>query len=149
MILRRISSLYIGTQKTVGEKHRAAQTGIVTERDVLRALADHGANALTMPVSRFMSLPLAVVPADAFVYLAIGRMSRMKIRHLGVTDKSGKSSARCPARDLWVACERSDLAWRRDRSGAGRARLGSAWAKLPQVAAALLAEDVSAQKLPR
>ena len=89
MILRRISSLYIGTQKTVGEKHRAAQTGIVTERDVLRALADHGANALTMPVSRFMSLPLAVVPADAFVYLAIGRMSRLKIRHLGVTDESG------------------------------------------------------------
>ena len=37
-----------------------------------------------------MSLPLAVVPADAFVYLAIGRMSRLKIRHLGVTDESGE-----------------------------------------------------------
>lgn len=148
MILRRISSLYIGTHKTVGEKHRAGETGIVTERDVLRAIADHGANALTMPVSRFMSLPLAVVPADAFVYLAIGRMSRLKIRHLGVTDESGNIIGALSGRDL-LRLRASEAISLGDEIDQARDvhDLGSAWAKLPQVAAALLAEDVSAQNV--
>jgi CBS domain-containing protein len=148
MILRRISSLYIGTQKTVGEKHRAAETGIVTERDILRALADHGANALTMPVSRFMSLPLAVVPADAFVYLAIGRMARLKVRHLGVTDESGYIIGALSGRDLLQlrASEAISLGDEIDQARNVH-DLGLAWAKLPQVAAALLAEDVSAQNV--
>ena len=149
MILRRISSLYIGTQTTIGDKHhRAAQTGIVTERDILRALADHGANALTMPVSRFMSLPLAVVPADAFVYLAIGRMSRLKIRHLGVTDESGAIIGALSGRDL-LRLRASEAISLGDEIDQARDvhDLGAAWAKLPQVAAALLSEDVSAQNV--
>ena len=40
-----------------------------------------------------MSKPLATVPADAFVYRAIGRMSRAKIRHLGAVDETALSSA--------------------------------------------------------
>ncbi len=148
MILRRISSLYIGTRKTVGDKHRAAETGIVTERDVLRALADHGANALAMPVSRFMSLPLAVVPAESFVYLAIGRMSRLKVRHLGVIDESGYIVGALSGRDL-LRLRASEAISLGDEIDQARDvhELGLAWAKLPQVAAALLHEDVSAQNV--
>ena len=53
-----------------------------------------------MPVARFMSLPLAVVPAEAFVYLAIGRMSRLKVRHLGVVDETGDIVGALSGRDL-------------------------------------------------
>lgn len=145
MILKRISSLYIATRKDAGARHRAAETGIITERDILRALADHGADALAMPVSRFMSLPLAVVPADAFVYLAIGRMSRMKIRHLGVTDETGHLVGALSGRDL-LRLRASEAISLGDEIDQARDvhDLGLAWAKLPQVAAALLAEDVSA-----
>ena len=58
-------------------------------RDLLRAVATHGAEALDMPIDRFMSKPLITVPADAFVYRAIGRMNRVKVRHLGAVDEAG------------------------------------------------------------
>lgn len=148
MILKRISSLYIGTRKDAGTRHRPAETGVITERDVLRALADHGANALAMPVLRFMSLPLAVVSAEAFVYLAIGRMSRLKIRHLGVVDETGRIVGALSGRDL-LRLRASEAISLGDEIDQARDvhDLGSAWAKLPQVAAALLAEDVSASNV--
>ena len=43
----------------------------MTERDILRAIAANGADALALPVAQAMSRPLATVPADAFAYLAI------------------------------------------------------------------------------
>ena len=79
---------------------KAAETGIVTERDVLRAIARFGAAALDLPVGQIMSQPLAAVPADAFVYRAIGRMNRLKTRHLGVVDESGCVVGALSARDL-------------------------------------------------
>ena len=66
----------------------------------LRAIAAQGAEALTHPVRDFMSKPLAVVPADAFIYRAIGRMSRLAIRHLGVVDEGGNVIGALSARDL-------------------------------------------------
>ena len=77
-----------------------AETGIVTERDVLRALAKDGAAALDQPVSALASRPLAAVPADAFCYLAVSRMNRLGIRHLGVTDEQGFVVGALSARDL-------------------------------------------------
>ena len=77
-----------------------AETGIITERDLLRAVARQGDAALAMPVEQFMSRPLAVVPADAFVYRAIGRMSRLNVRHLGVVDEAGCVIGALSARDL-------------------------------------------------
>ena len=86
---QRISSLYVRPAHHDGDRPRASDTGIITERDVLRAVSSHGADALAMPVGRLMSKPLAAVPADAFVYRAIGRMSRLRVRHLGVVDDAG------------------------------------------------------------
>ncbi len=79
---------------------KAADAGIVTERDVLRAIARLGAAALDLPVGQIMSRPLASVPADAFVYRAIGRMNRLKTRHLGVIDEAGRVVGALSARDL-------------------------------------------------
>ena len=44
--------------------------------------------------------PRAMIPADAFVYLAIGRMSRLAVRHLGVVDETGEVIGALSARDL-------------------------------------------------
>ena len=58
----RISSLYVCPGPGHRENPPASETGIITERDVLRALATYGATALQMPVEQLMSKPLAVVP---------------------------------------------------------------------------------------
>lgn len=125
-----------------------AGTGIVTERDVLRALAKDGAAALAMPVQVLMSRPLAVVPAEAFVYRAIGRMSRLAIRHLGVIDENGHIVGALSARDLLRvrAAEAVSLGDEIDEAQDAPS-LGRAWAKLPHVASGLLSEGVSGRDI--
>ena len=100
MTKERISSLYVRSSRADASGIRARDAGIITERDLLRALAQHGADALDLPVEQFMSKPLATVPADAFVYHAIARMSRLKIRHLGAVDDDGAIVGALTARDL-------------------------------------------------
>ena len=95
----RISTVYVAPH-VVPCGVKAAEAGIVTERDLLRAIARFGAAALDLPVGQIMSRPLAAVPADAFVYRAIGRMNRLKTRHLGVADESGRVVGALSARDL-------------------------------------------------
>jgi DNA polymerase-3 subunit epsilon/CBS domain-containing protein len=95
MTKNRISSLFVGQP---GGAPR--DTGIITERDIMRGLVADGAAALARPVEMAMSRPLATVPADAFAYLAVSRMNRLKVRHLGVTDEAGKVVGALSARDL-------------------------------------------------
>ena len=61
--------------------------GILTEHDVIKALAAHGAAALTMHVDTMMSSPVVTMPPDAFLFAAIARMHRLGIRHLAITDQ--------------------------------------------------------------
>lgn len=145
LIGERTSSFYVRAPGKDEKEPRASDAGIITERDVLRAIGEHGGEALAMPVERFMSKPLAVVPADAFVYRAIGRMSRLRIRHLGVVDDAGRIVGALSARDLLRlrAGEAVSLDDEID-SATDIHGLGAAWAKLPHVAASLLAESVSA-----
>jgi CBS domain-containing protein len=123
-----------------------ADAGIVTERDLLRAIAEHGAGALALPVERCMTAPLATVPADAFIYRAIGRMSRLRIRHLGVVDEAGTVVGALSARDLLRlrASEAVSLGDEID-AAADAPDLAAAWARLPHVAASLMAEGVPAR----
>ena len=128
----------------VGDTLQASEAAIVTERDVLRALAQHGAEALTRPVSDFASKPLAAVPAGAFIYRALGRMARLKLRHLAVVDDSGAVVGMISARDLLRlrAQEATILGDGIDQADTVP-QLATAWAHLPQAAAALVAEGVS------
>lgn len=144
----RISSVFVQPPQETSGAPRASETGIVTERDALRAIAKNGGDALGRPVAQLMSKPLAVVPADAFVYRAIGRMNRLGIRHLGVVDEAGRVIGALTARDLLRlrASEAVSLGDEIDQAGDVHA-LGAAWAKLPQVAAALVAEDVSGRNV--
>jgi signal-transduction protein with cAMP-binding, CBS, and nucleotidyltransferase domain len=59
---------------------------IITEKDLLRAVAKHGASALSAPLITYASSPVATIRAEAFIYVALGRMSRLKLRHLVCVD---------------------------------------------------------------
>jgi DNA polymerase-3 subunit epsilon/CBS domain-containing protein len=148
MMSAQISSLFVRSPQADAEQIQAHETGIITERDLLRALSEHGAGALDLPVERLMSRPLKAVPADAFIYRAIGLMSRLKIRHLGAVDETGSVIGALSARDLLRlrASEAIALGAEFDLANDAHA-LAAAWAKIPQVAAALLAEDVSARDI--
>ena len=109
----------------------------------MRALAERDAQALALPVGAVMSRPLACVPADAFAYRAIGRMNRLKIRHLGVTDEDGAIVGALSARDLLRLRAEEAVSLGDEIDMAERLpELARAWAKLPQVTSALLAEGI-------
>lgn len=146
LIKGRISSLYVAPPDIAHDRLPAFAAGIITERDVLRALAIEGEGALKLGIEQFISRPLATIPADAFVYRAIGRMSRLRIRHLGVTDEAGFVTGALSARDLLRlrAGEAVSLGDEIDEADTVPA-LGAAWAKLPHVSASLLAEGLGAR----
>lgn len=143
-----LSSLYVRPAGGGERPLRPDDLGIITERDLLRALDAHGGETLDQPVERFMSKPIATAPADAFVYRAIGRMNRMRLRHLGATDESGFVIGSLSARDLLRlrAGEAVSLGDEIDQADSVPA-LAAAWAKLPSVASALMAEKVSARNV--
>jgi CBS domain-containing protein len=148
MTNEKISALYVRGPRAALDDLKAVEAGIVTERDVLRAIDRLGAAALELPVGRIMSNPLASVPADAFVYRAIGRMNRLKIRHLGVIDEAGLVVGALSARDLLRlrAGEAISLGDEIDDAADAHA-LSVAWAKLPRVAEVLLAEGLSGRAI--
>lgn len=63
-------------------------TGIVSERDVVRALA-HGAHALDQPVSAIMSTQVQCAPPDASIDELMRTMTEQRIRHIPIIDGSG------------------------------------------------------------
>jgi DNA polymerase-3 subunit epsilon/CBS domain-containing protein len=142
MAERRISGLFIGDPAA-----QAAEVGIVTERDVLRAIAQNGPQALQTPVERFASRPLAGVPSGAYAYRAIGRMARLNIRHLAVVDEAtGRIAGALSQRDLLRLRAGAAVVLGDDvDQAADAAAMGRAWAKLPAMAAALVEEGVPAR----
>ena len=143
----KISSVLVSA-KGAGAPLRAADTGIVTERDVLRVLAAHGADALGRTVDTIASKPLAAVPADAFVYRAIGRMSRLKFRHLAAENDLGEICGIVTSRDLLrLRAEEAVVLGDGIDQANDVPGLAAAWARLPQAAAGLLAEGVGGRDI--
>jgi CBS domain-containing protein len=60
--------------------------GIISERDLIYCLREHGAQVLDWPVSRAMSSPAIVVTPDAEVLHAMALMTQQRIRHLPVIE---------------------------------------------------------------
>ena len=128
----RISAVYVGPADVSGSV-KAVEAGIVTERDLLRVIARSGAAALDVPVGQIMSRPPTPVPADAFVYRAIGRMNCLKTRHLGVVDESGSVVGALSARDLLRLRTGEAISLGDEIDDAADAQsLALAWAKLPR-----------------
>ena len=60
--------------------------GIISERDVVRALANHGASVLGRPVSSAMSSDVVTCRAEDAVESLMVSMTERRIRHLPVVD---------------------------------------------------------------
>ncbi|HYG88961.1 MAG TPA: DUF294 nucleotidyltransferase-like domain-containing protein [Azospirillum sp.] len=117
----RMDALNISSVLVEGET-----TGIVTERDVLRAVSRHGRDALGLPLTAVMSAPVHSLPEGSYVYLALGRMDRLGVRHLAVTGGDGRVVGIVTARQLL------------------RQRVGKALVLGDQLAVALDAADMGA-----
>jgi CBS domain-containing protein len=75
---RRIGALLVMEQGQIA--------GIISERDVIYCLKDHGAEVLGWPVSRAMTSPAITVDPSTSALAALGIMTRRRIRHLPVVE---------------------------------------------------------------
>jgi CBS domain-containing protein len=83
-IVKALADLRIGA---VLVRDSASQLlGIVSERDVVRALAREGADALHMSAALLMTSALHTVTPQTTVAEAMGRMTESRVRHLPVLD---------------------------------------------------------------
>ena len=73
--------------------------GIITERDMVRAVAD-GLNAQQATADVVMSADPATATGDEEVAVVAVKMMRLGIRHLPVVDQRGKPVGLISARDL-------------------------------------------------
>lgn len=64
--------------------------GILSERDLVYCLKEHGAQILDWAVSRAMSAPAIVVDPETKVLAALALMTKRRIRHLPVVTPSGE-----------------------------------------------------------
>ncbi|CAA7626433.1 DUF294 nucleotidyltransferase-like domain-containing protein [Magnetospirillum sp. UT-4] len=138
---RRMSGSGISSLVVADEAGRPV--GIVTERDVLKAVAAHGNSAADVPLGMVMSSPVATVRDDAFVYLAMGRMDRLKVRHLVAVDEAGAGIGMVTARGLLRQRAATALMIGDEVNVAtGPEDLAAARAKLPELASELIADGV-------
>ncbi|WP_349366868.1 MAG: DUF294 nucleotidyltransferase-like domain-containing protein [Nitratireductor rhodophyticola] len=144
MAKHRISSLLLSADGRSGGS--IAEYSIVTERDVLRAVASGGGEALAGRVSAIASKPVIAVQGDAFFYQALGLMSREKVRHLAVSDSEGHLSGVISARDFlkFRAGAAVDLQARIENATTP-ADLAGAWSRVAVIASALLDEEIDAR----
>jgi len=63
--------------------------GIITERDIIRGIAEKGATALSYRVEDLMSTDLRVCKATDLVKDVMDMMSKRRIRHVPVVDDEG------------------------------------------------------------
>jgi CBS domain-containing protein len=79
--------------------------GIITERDLVRAIAD-GVDPQQAKADVIMSADPATVTADEEVAVVALKMMRLGIRHLPVVDQDGSPIGLISARDLVAVLER-------------------------------------------
>ena len=60
--------------------------GIVSERDLVRGLVEHGEHLLALPVSRVMTTSVLTCAPDDRVTAVMARMTRHRVRHLPVVE---------------------------------------------------------------
>ena len=60
--------------------------GIMSERDVIYCLREHGPDVLDWPVSRVMTAPAITADLQTDVLAALALMTQRRIRHLPVVD---------------------------------------------------------------
>ncbi len=144
MVQRAISSVFVADIPEPGQPVGAYR--ILTERDVMRRISLDGPAAFGAPVGESASGPIETIRENAFVYRAIGRMTRLRYRHLGVRDDNGMLTGIVSARDLLKV--RAGAALVLDdgiETAENHEELAAAWATLPAVVNSLLSDEVDAR----
>ena len=62
-------------------------TGVLSERDIVRRVAQYGADALNIPVSEAMTRDVVTAPQDMSVEEGLERMTDRRIRHLPIVNQ--------------------------------------------------------------
>jgi len=75
----------IGSVLILGADHRIV--GILSERDIVRAVAEHGRTALNKPVSQLMTRDVKTCSEDDTIRDLMGRMTAGKFRHMPVVQQ--------------------------------------------------------------
>jgi CBS domain-containing protein len=84
----------------------ARLVGIITERDMVRAIAD-GLNPNQASAGMVMTSDPATVSLDEDVNIVAVKMIRLGIRHLPVVDEQGKPTGLVSARNLIAVLDRA------------------------------------------
>jgi CBS domain-containing protein len=142
MMKHKVSSIFIEPESATDG------SGIITERDVLRLLERQSEGALKLRAGSVASKPLHAIKEGDFLYRAIGRMNRLRVRHLAVTDRDGRIVGALSARDLLRqrAGDMIQLGDALDQSSTPE-ELHDAWSRLPHVVAGLFAEKLDAREI--
>jgi CBS domain-containing protein len=74
----------IGAVVVVDQEHRVL--GILSERDVVRILAAHGAGALANPVSQHMTQPVSTCTEHHSIDWVMNEMTNNRFRHIPIID---------------------------------------------------------------
>jgi signal-transduction protein with cAMP-binding, CBS, and nucleotidyltransferase domain len=133
----------------VGVAHGPPQ-GILTERDLLRAIAEGKHDLDSTSVAETMTSPVETMSGDEMLYRALGRMDRLRIRHLCVIDAHGAAIGMLSQRDLLH--HRASAA---DVLGDALAEahevptLAAAYSQVPEAAARLRAEGLGGIEIAR
>ena len=83
--VRPLASKRIGAAVILGADRRIA--GIISERDIVRVLAERGAGALDEPVSQTMTRKVETCSESETVSSLMERMTSGKFRHMPVVDR--------------------------------------------------------------
>jgi CBS domain-containing protein len=60
--------------------------GLISERDIVRGLTQHGTRLLTLPVSELMTSPAVTCTPGDSIRAVMARMTRYRVRHLPVVE---------------------------------------------------------------
>jgi CBS domain-containing protein len=60
--------------------------GVISERDIVRGLTEHGAKLLTLPVSEVLTPPVVTCTPEESITAVMARMTNHRVRHLPVLD---------------------------------------------------------------
>lgn len=132
----------------IGVDEQGRALGIFTERDLLRILSTSGTQGFETTLAQVMTRPVAAVDADAFVYVALGKMTRMGLRHLVVVDAENRPIGMITGRALLKVRANDALAIGDSvHEARNAADMEAAMAALPRLAKSLLSEAVSARNI--